>query len=572
VAKNNQSAIQLPDDLEEWPMDSSQPITIPDDAEELPLVGTGEPSKLESLLRGAAQGISFSIADEAAGTLGAAGKFLGGETGLDFDKIKEAYLKERDESRAAYEAAEKANPALYTTGDVVGGIATAFVPGLGALNAAKGARLATVAGKAALQGGLTGMGRSEGETIGDIAKDSAIGAGASALFGTGINLGMKGLEKVPFEKAGTAIKEGAKKLGRAFLGSSEEAADRYLNRTAQVNAAKPLGEIAESVIGEGSDSGINKLSNKISELDNAAWSTLNPRKPVGANKIVSKIDELQNGLEVGGNIVGDAQMSAFSALERLKSSLKNADGELINVNERDAKRLIQALDQNINWNDPAAGAKNSVLSGLRTELDMMLKMQNPSYAKAMQPVAEATALLQNVKRTFRNRQDPENVDKFLRLIKNAPNKDEAANVNRLLRQMDERLGTQYGDDVADAWTKSQLSKGDVQGSRRTLLGSVIGGTAGTLAAGPVGGAIGGAVGAGAGTAVDKYAGVAMKNLLDGTMKADAFIQSISGKVSPQAVEALRKASQRGTQAMAATHFILQQQDPEYRKAFQQSNE
>lgn len=128
-----------------------------DDTDEIP-----QTSMLESGLRGAAQGVSFGFADEATGTL----------ESLFSDK---SYQQARDESRKAYEAAQKANPNTYLAGDIGGSIATAFIPGLGALNAGKGAKLAEVAAKGALQGGLGGLGRSEGDA-GKQLQDTATGA------------------------------------------------------------------------------------------------------------------------------------------------------------------------------------------------------------------------------------------------------------------------------------------------------------------------------------------------------------------------------------------------------------
>lgn len=92
----------------------------------------------------------------------------------------EMYQQYRDESRENFKAAEKANPKLYGAGEIGGAIGTAFIPGVGA---ASGARLATVVGKSALQGGLTGLGASESESYSDLAKDAVKGAGIGAVGG-----------------------------------------------------------------------------------------------------------------------------------------------------------------------------------------------------------------------------------------------------------------------------------------------------------------------------------------------------------------------------------------------------
>lgn len=125
------------------------------------------PSKLESAARGAIQGASLGFADE----------ISGGLESLFSDKT---YEQARNESRANFERARKENPASYTSGEVGGGLATAFVPGL---NIAKGASV----GKSLLQaGGLglaTGAGYSDANDVGGLAEDSFKGAVVGGILG-----------------------------------------------------------------------------------------------------------------------------------------------------------------------------------------------------------------------------------------------------------------------------------------------------------------------------------------------------------------------------------------------------
>lgn len=135
-------------------------------------------SMLESGARGLAQGLTLNFADEATGAI----------ESLLTDKT---YEQARDESRKAYAAAQKANPITYGGAELGGAVATAFVPGLGVLNAGKGARLAEIAGKAALQGGVSSAGSSEAtgaELLKDTAKGAAI-AGSLGAAGYGVSKG-----------------------------------------------------------------------------------------------------------------------------------------------------------------------------------------------------------------------------------------------------------------------------------------------------------------------------------------------------------------------------------------------
>lgn len=126
----------------------------------------------ESATRGALQGLTLGFADELAG-LGEAAldKFQGKKGGF-----SDLYAKHRDESRKEYDYAKKDNAKTYTAGELGGGVGTMLIPGL---NAAKGASVLNMAGKAALAGGLYGAGESKAADLGGIAEE----AGKGAAFG-----------------------------------------------------------------------------------------------------------------------------------------------------------------------------------------------------------------------------------------------------------------------------------------------------------------------------------------------------------------------------------------------------
>lgn len=150
------------------------------------------PSKTESFLRGGWQGVTFGLGDE----------LTGGIESLFTDK---SYQQARDESRAANAAAKAANPLTYGAGEIGGGIATAFVPGVGL---AKGAGLAAKVGLAAAEGGAAGFGYSEGKDLETIAKDTvagaALGAAGGAVF-AGVDKGLAKLVASSPERASKRI-------------------------------------------------------------------------------------------------------------------------------------------------------------------------------------------------------------------------------------------------------------------------------------------------------------------------------------------------------------------------------
>lgn len=183
---NNDEWVSIGKDDDGW-----ESIGVPD---------TPKPSKLESGLRGLAQGASMGFADELTG----AGESALGSLGFVPDKT---YAQARDESRAAYQAAQKANPGTYTTGQVGGALATTLIPGL---NIAKGAGLAETALTGAAQGGLTALGSSESQDVPQLALDTLKGAGVGALAG-GLAHGVGKAVDTLAPKAASAV-EGAQKF------------------------------------------------------------------------------------------------------------------------------------------------------------------------------------------------------------------------------------------------------------------------------------------------------------------------------------------------------------------------
>jgi hypothetical protein len=73
------------------------------------------------------------------------------------------------------------------------------------------------------------------------------------------------------------------------------------------------------------------------------------------------------------------------------------------------------------------------------------------------------------------------------------------------------------------------------------------------------------VGAAAGAAGDKYAGVVMKHVLDGRISAPQYVAKFA---NTKFYKILNDAASRGNKSLAATHFLLQQTNPEYRQMSQ----
>lgn len=534
-------------------------------------------SQLESALRGAGQGLSFGFSDEATGLI----------ESLLTDK---SYEQARDESRANYAAAQEANPITYGTGEVGGALATALIPGVGALNAGKAASFAGRAGLAAAQGGLTGAGLSNEEDFSGLAKDAAFGAATGAA--------MQGIgEKViapAMSKAGQFISNqaskitkgddlttfGLKKIGNTIANVSDDVTDRYLKNPEAVNNSSGMGRLAEDLLqgspsvnhGEGSyltgmpdssgESLLTQMYKKAGDLSSDAWDTLSPKSNVlSKNDVIQAIDDLQQGLSTNGVIVGQNQQRAFQTLEGLKNQLGKFGSDF---DETLVKRVIQNLDENIDWNDPSKKLTNDSIKGVRTFLDQRLKDVNPNYRRAMESVEEVSKGLDVVQKTFQNRQDKQSFDKFIKAVKNLERKPEYSNVRKALDSIKQHTGFDLESAILDSQAKTEFLKDTTNGSRKTILGTVLGGVAGKTT-GFVGGEdLGKAVGAVVGSASDKFAGRTVKALLDGKITADKAMPILAPKLGKFA-KPLMEAAKRGNKAMAATHFLLMQRNPEYRK-------
>ena len=198
-------------------------------------------SGLESLLRGTSQGMTLGNADEMEGagkaffddmaslvvgeSIGPKPKYNEEGVLLNANELQGTYKQHRDNARLAHKNAQDANPGLYTTGEIVGGIGTALVPGM---NLAKGAKLNQVVKQSAAMGGATGLGYSnEEDTTGQV-QDTLIGLGTGAIIPYGLS------------KAGNAaltqVKKGIDSLARASTKIQKRA-----NYKEIIEAARELG-------------------------------------------------------------------------------------------------------------------------------------------------------------------------------------------------------------------------------------------------------------------------------------------------------------------------------------------
>lgn len=266
-------------------------------------------SKIESLARGAAQGASLGFADEITGALESAFS----------DK---SYAKARDESRKEYGKAKADNPLTYGGGELGGGLLTTLVPGL---NAAKGAKLATQVGRAALQGGLSGLGSSEADlTEGDVtgaAKDTAIGAGLgaglTAVIGGGIGKYVDSAERRAVTNTTKDLTKGAIPTAQRRFAQMRDLAFQELEPDrAFMKAAKAAPDKARDL----AQAKLNVLGSEVKPIYQAL------DKEVGKVPLKSITDHLDAAIDKAASDYGQAGSGIADALTSVKDDLVKTAG------------------------------------------------------------------------------------------------------------------------------------------------------------------------------------------------------------------------------------------------------
>lgn len=185
--------------------------------------------QVTAAVRNFVQAATANLSDEVAGVGEAVGRAVGvrglggpmrdisldsaGPT-TDWEVLKDAYLRGRNKERESLKKDAKEYPKTARASNVVGAIASPANKVIGGMSLAKGG---------AVLGGASGLGASEADTVQGLALDAAIGAGAGAVLGKGID------KATPYVAAGgkyVADKVGgaAKKVGGAMKGKAEELA------------------------------------------------------------------------------------------------------------------------------------------------------------------------------------------------------------------------------------------------------------------------------------------------------------------------------------------------------------
>jgi hypothetical protein len=315
-------------------------------------------SKKQSAARGVAQGATLGFADEISGGVEAVVNKLKGDP----EELGRLYKKYRDESRANFDEAQKANPASYTIGEVAGGIGTALVPGLGI---AKGAKLAATVGKSALIGAGAGVGYSKSENAGDIAEDAARGAVTAGVLGGAAHAAAPVLSR-GVTAAGDKLKGSAQRWAARALGAERGTIKKLGQKEVQEAGRQALEEVNPET-GKKILSVFASTDDKIARNEALKKTAMEARKNV-YDKIddagASSFNPLEVAAQIEKKIIGgknrshkDVQELAEVLDPHLENILSRGDG---NISMKAAQELVESLKDKAKFDTSRSTTQNKV--------------------------------------------------------------------------------------------------------------------------------------------------------------------------------------------------------------------
>ena len=370
----------------------------------------------------------------------------------------------------------------------------------------------------------------------------------------------------PFMGGETAAAEGAEAPGMAeklaakgisaTMGPPEEAVLARMENPEAIKNAASISDLSERL-----PSSIAKLSDKISEAEGNAWNTLGTSGDSAAgalpkDTILNVIKGIRSELEP---VLTTEDEKASTALGRLASSIDHKFGDTIP--EFEMKDTLKALNRSVNWDNPEAGRTNDVLKAVKGSLNGMLKAQNPEYAEAMKPVEQLVQLHDDVVSQFQMQKVPNRGWQ-----PGLPTESKLANLlgknksipQETLNRLKDVTGEDYLQDLQNAKNAQSFEGGRANGSRRVNLAGMAGGAAGSAVGAPwVGAAVGGILGA----LTDSYGGRMAAKIVD-ALKSPAFQKYIP---------VLANVVKQGAPAVAVTHRLLADHDPNYKAATSSSS-
>lgn len=317
-------------------------------------------------------------------------------------------------------------------------------------------------------------------------------------------------EGVQQEAMGAAINplmlgfsRGAASLGKksiaSFLGPSEKAVIARFERPVDLVNAKPLQDIGDDLANT-----VKKIESVVAKQDDEAWGKLFKLKSEPQSKIVDVIKEIRNEIGVP---VGPAKKRAYNTLTDIIGSVGSIEKKGIDnmisgsepmLDQRQIRKTIQDLDENINWDDQSAEVLNNSLQRIRGKINSLLKESNPAYAEQIEELAKSKELLDETRKKFsitKKGGEFSSSDTTPGKLKLSID-EKRARTREVLDEIKQRYGDDIVKKVEDRLLSDQFSGSSTTGSRKAVLGSVAGAGVGALLDSPgVGGVAGALTGA-----------------------------------------------------------------------------
>ncbi len=343
-----------------------------------------------------------------------------------------------------------------------------------------------------------------------------------------------------------------KNFNRTFLGTPDDLQDYYLKNRAGVKGAKDLDTLATEL-----HQGRDAMADAVSEGSGESYDILKKsgyQMPLGDAEAA-----LQESIDLikGGGAYDPASQGLIRQLEAIRDAVR-ADASLGPAAAIEAAKVKNLITQTRNVGKAyqagvggaATGTKynaDAVKSGAR-QIDQRLKDAVPDYRAKMEGVAAKTEAFKGVAKRFRDETATRQAVRRMMLGKDP----EAL---KALKEFDGIGGTSHAKDLQDSYAASQFGQDRTRGSKRTLMGTVVGGAIGAMASGgnPVITPMIAAAGAAGGQAADVAGGKIAQMLLD--LASTPYL----GKAG----DMLNRAGRKSPQAVLATHRWLMDNDKAY---------
>lgn len=308
-------------------------------------------SEVQSGLRGAAQGATLNTYPSIAAGVNAV-------TDLphSLGELKDKFLKYQKEEYAKNEEAKKAHPNYYTGGEIGGSIATAAIPGMGALSIPK------LAAMGAVQGYNAGAGSSLESP--SALKDNLTNAGEGAALGAATQYGFNKIGQVAKALAPEALLNYANRRALTVVGA---------NKAAQ-NSLSPA---EQQAIGEQlRTSGIAKFGKSLDDVLHTANEVKSSSgKAIGdaIGKVDDLVEKVKSKIDMGAFDDPATQMQLFGGAgeegTRAMSLSRDQMKKLVQDNHGfNMQRIGERIDQELIAPSMAGDVPNPLIKGELSKL------------------------------------------------------------------------------------------------------------------------------------------------------------------------------------------------------------